>query len=277
LRGCFLHSHSSTYRRLGRYDGRSLPDSHIPLFFHGGIHTGLVFIGIFGGFYLPSGISYLTDLVSQENWGKAISIHELAPNLAFVTTPFLAEFLLKFLHWRGGLECWESERFYSHSFPALWSGKQEKRRIPPPSVDPGNPVESFLLDHGNFLFDLGGLQFRNLYDDALFLVSGLGMERPWANTLIGISRTFGLVAIFVTGLIVDRMGPKRAMTLFLVTTGAFTLLLGLFRHPTLIPILVFLQAASVACLFPTGFTLVSLIFPDRLRVWLYLWCSLWGF
>ena len=68
-----------------------------------GIQGGLVLIGMFAGFYLPSGIVTLTELISKEHWGKAMAIHELAPNLAFITTPLLSEFLLRFFSWRGAL------------------------------------------------------------------------------------------------------------------------------------------------------------------------------
>jgi len=36
--------------------------------------------GISAGFYLPSGIAALTGLIRREDWGKAMAIHELAPN-----------------------------------------------------------------------------------------------------------------------------------------------------------------------------------------------------
>ena len=101
----------------------------------------------------------------------------------------------------------------------------------------------------------------------LYLVSEIRLDRQWANTLIGLSRTFGAVVLFCYGFFIDRMGPKRAMTFFLVTTGLSTFLLGFVRGSgsLTIPALVFLQAASVVCLFPVGFTIVSLLFPDRLR------------
>jgi NNP family nitrate/nitrite transporter-like MFS transporter len=45
----------------------------------------------------------------------------------------------------------------------------------------------------------------------------------------------------------------------------FTLLLGLIHGPVTTPVVIFLQAASTACLFPVGFTLLALIFPTPLR------------
>ena len=62
----------------------------------GAIHAGLFFVGIFTGFYLPSGISALTELFPRNLWGRVMAIHELAPNVAFITAPLLAEGLLRF-------------------------------------------------------------------------------------------------------------------------------------------------------------------------------------
>ncbi|HMK52763.1 MAG TPA: MFS transporter, partial [Thermodesulfobacteriota bacterium] len=64
------------------------------------IHLGLIFVGMAAGFYLPSGIATLMELVRPEHWGKALAIHELAPNLAFVIAPLLVEALLGAFSWR---------------------------------------------------------------------------------------------------------------------------------------------------------------------------------
>jgi hypothetical protein len=52
------------------------------------------------GFYLPSGISTLTATVRSKDWGKAIAIHELAPNVRFPTASLLSEALLLWFNWR---------------------------------------------------------------------------------------------------------------------------------------------------------------------------------
>ena len=66
-----------------------------------GISMGLVLLGLAAGLYLPSGISTLTSLISPGQWGKALAIHELAPNLAFVAAPLISEVLLQWFSWRG--------------------------------------------------------------------------------------------------------------------------------------------------------------------------------
>ncbi len=68
-----------------------------------GIQVGLVLAGLASGLYIPSGIATLTSLVRPGDWGKAIAIHEVAPNLSFVAGPLLSEALLHFVSWRGVL------------------------------------------------------------------------------------------------------------------------------------------------------------------------------
>src|SRR5512139_1401922 len=69
----------------------------------GGMRIGLVVIGLIAALYIPSAIATITDLARQEHWGRALAIHELGPNLGFITVPWLAEGLLQFFTWRGAL------------------------------------------------------------------------------------------------------------------------------------------------------------------------------
>jgi NNP family nitrate/nitrite transporter-like MFS transporter len=232
----------------------------------GAIHAGLVLIGIFAGFYLPSGIASLTELISKEHWGKAMAIHELAPNAAFITAPLLAEFLMKFLSWRGALKVLG---VWAILMPVLFllfgrgsrkAGEAPRLRLIREVL--GNPLCWVM---GLFFMIAIGSSMGVYAMMPLFLVSEMGMDRPWANTLIGLSRSFGVVVLFISGIMIDRIGPIRALTTFMITTGLFTLLIGIIPGSTPVSILVFFQAAFVTCLFPTGFTIVSLIFPERLR------------
>ena len=59
--------------------------------------------GFFAGFYMPSAIATLTGVTSQEHWVRALAVHELGPNLGFITVPLLAKALLKFFSWRESL------------------------------------------------------------------------------------------------------------------------------------------------------------------------------
>jgi NNP family nitrate/nitrite transporter-like MFS transporter len=66
-----------------------------------GLRLGSLVAGVSGGLYLPSGIASITSLVPRHKFGWAMGIHELAPNLSFITVPILAEIVLSTAGWRG--------------------------------------------------------------------------------------------------------------------------------------------------------------------------------
>lgn len=232
----------------------------------GHMRAGLVLVGIFAGFYIPSGIATLTGLASQEHWGKALAIHELGPNLGYITVPLLAEGLLKFFPWRESLAVIAAASIIMGGLFLLF-GKGGKFKGEPPSLQSMTKImksPTYWVMISLFTVSIGASV--GLYTMIpLFLVNEMGMDRVGANTLIGFSRVFGIVVLFSAGWITHRFGPKRAMTIFILATGVFTLVFGALRGPVVTPIVMFLQAASSACLFPVGFTVISLVFPLELR------------
>jgi NNP family nitrate/nitrite transporter-like MFS transporter len=66
-----------------------------------GLRIGLIATGLSSGLYLPSGIAALTSLAKPAYWGRAIGIHDIAPNLSIVSVPALAAILLNWTSWRG--------------------------------------------------------------------------------------------------------------------------------------------------------------------------------
>jgi MFS transporter, NNP family, nitrate/nitrite transporter len=230
------------------------------------MRVGLVLVGIFAGFYIPSGIATLTGLASQEHWGKALAVHELGPNLGFITVPLLAEALLKFFPWRQSLAIIAAASILMGGL-FFFFGKGGKFKGDPPSLQSmGKILKSPLYWVMVSLFTVSIGSTVGLYTMiSLFLVNEMGIDRVGANTLMGFSRVFGIVVLFSAGWITDRFGPKRAMTIFILATGVFTLLFGALRGPLATPAVMFFQAASGACLFPVGFTVISLVFPLKLR------------
>lgn len=216
-------------------------------------------LGISAGTYLPSGISTITSLVNPKHWGKAVAIHEIAPNLSFVLTPLLAEMLLHWFIWRnilfligifsvimgfvfihvgkGGNFLGESPNFSSIKsiieIPAFW----------------------ILI----FLFGLaitGSLGIYNMLP--LYLVTEHGLSQEWANSLVGISRISTIGMAFLSGWATDRLGPKTIMVSVFLITGVLTLLLGIVST-NWIAIVVFLQPMLAVCFFPAGFAALSSI------------------
>ncbi len=226
----------------------------------------LILSGIFAGLYLPSAIASLTDWIRREHWGKAMAIHELAPNLGFITAPLIAEFSLKFFNWPGtlallGICC------LIMGFLYLQRGRGGELKGNPPRWQVLKVVikNSFFWVMICFFAISIGSSLGAYAMMPLFLVTEIGLERFWANTLIGLSRVFGILVIFGAGVITDHFGPRKAMLLFLSISGVLMLLLGLLTGPIVSPLLLFLQAAGSACLFPVGFTILSLAFAEERR------------
>lgn len=229
------------------------------------IHLGLIFVGVAAGFYLPSGIATLTELVRPEHWGKALAIHELAPNLAFVTAPLLAEALLGVFSWRGvlmlsGVACVASAVVF------LLFGKGGNSSGEAPKVSTLRIIvkePSFWIMMG--LFGLGiGASFAVYTMMPLYLVAEKGFDRTWANTLVAFSRILTLGSSIVAGWVTDRIGPRKTLMGVFMTTGIITMLLGLVPGRWIIPT-VFLQSMLATAFFPAGFAALAHIGSGKIK------------
>ena len=231
-----------------------------------GLLPGLCLVGISAGLYFPSGVATLTGLVSHEHWGQTLAVHEMAPNLAFLTAPLLVEALLKFTPWRGilailGLSAITMAVLFFFFGPE----RHEKGEAPNPRA-----IRRILRDLSFWLmaavFALAVGAESGVYAMLpLFLVNEVGFRRESANTLVGLSRLSGVLILFFSGVITDRIGHKRATVVFLAAMGTLTVMLGLLRGSLITPALMILQATSLPCFFPAALAMISLVFPHHLR------------
>ena len=231
----------------------------------GEIRAALVLVGLGAGLYLPSGIATLTTLVSQKNWGKAVAIHELAPNLGLVLAPVVSEAFLGWSSWRTILALLGLASMASGAaFVLLGRGGRF------PGQAPGPAVVKVLVSRPSFwimmsLFSLGIGASLGVYAMLpLYLVAERGFDRGWANTLIALSRISGLFMALLAGWAADRLGQRRGMETTLLTAGLATVLLGAGRESWLAA-MVFLQPALAVCFFPAGFAALSRIVPPEMR------------
>ena len=158
---------------------------------------GLLVLGITAGLYLPSGLATLTAIINPRQWGKAIAVHEMAPNLGFIAAPLLAEFFMFWFSWRVIL--------FVLGVTSLLMGAANTRcgRRVETTGEPPNfglirrlaKQKSFVIMLVLFCVGIGG--FLGIYTMLpLYLVTEQDISREIANTLVAISRIPGLAVVF---------------------------------------------------------------------------------
>jgi NNP family nitrate/nitrite transporter-like MFS transporter len=227
--------------------------------------VALLLVGMAAGFYLPSGIATLTSLIHFKHWGKAIAIHELAPNLGFILAPIISEILLSLFSWRGisallgiisvaigaGFARFGRGGHFHGEVPGLGSFRALLRE------------RAFWIM--TVLFGLGITGSFGIFTMLpLYLVSERGLERSWANTLIALSRISSIGMSFLAGWTTDRLGPKKTLFGVFFLTGLATALLGVFPYPWVV-VPLFIQPMLAACFFPAGFAALSFIGTAKIR------------
>jgi MFS family permease len=222
-------------------------------------------LGISAGTYLPSGITTVTSLVNSKDWGKAVAIHELAPNLSFILTPLLVAVLLHWFFWRHILFLIATGSMIAGiAFARFGKGGHFLGQAPNFSA-----IKTILKAPNFwiliFLFSLAITSTLGIYNMLpLYLVAEHGVNHEWANTLVGISRISTLGMAFFAGWATDRLGPKTIMLFVFFVTGILTLLLGIASTHWVI-IVVFLQPIFAVCFYPAGFSALSSISTSENR------------
>jgi NNP family nitrate/nitrite transporter-like MFS transporter len=230
-----------------------------------GIRAGLFALGGAAGLYLPSGIATLTSLVRPTAQGRALAVHEMAPNVGFVTAPLLAEAFLYRLPWRAAPGVLGAIALLA-ALAFLWRGRGGGFRgeVPSPrTVRLLAREPSFWLLMALFALGIGASM--GIYAVLpLYLVAERGLEREWVNALVAVSRLLGLVGAFGAGWASDRLGPVGALRGVFLATGALTVLLGILPG-TWVSAAVLLQPLAAVCFFPPAFAALSRLGPPAVR------------
>jgi NNP family nitrate/nitrite transporter-like MFS transporter len=216
-------------------------------------------LGIFAGTYLPSGITTVTSMVHPKHWGKAVAIHELAPNLSFILTPLLVEILLQWFFWRyillfiGMASIILGIIFFRYGKGGLFLGKAPNFK----AIKPILKVPDYWMLI--LLFGLAITSTLGIYNMLpLYLTAVHGFTLDWANSLVGMSRISTLGMALLAGLATDRLGPKTIMVCVFFVTGILTVLLGMVSTHWVV-VVVFLQPILAVCFYPAGFSALSSI------------------
>ncbi len=229
------------------------------------VQAALVAFGMGGGLYLPSGIAAIMSLARPRDMGRALAVHELAPGLAFIVSPLAADALLVFMGWRWALGCvGASGVAIGVVFLALGRGGE----FTGAPMNWGQALAFVKTRHFwvlSAVFSLAiGSSFGPYSIMPLFLTDERFMDLESANDLLAASRLAGPLAVFGAGWLVDRLGPRLALTLFCCLSAVTTGLLGVLWGPWLVAV-VLIQPAITACFFPAAFAVISRVYPREHR------------
>jgi NNP family nitrate/nitrite transporter-like MFS transporter len=222
-------------------------------------------IGLLAGIHLPSSVATITATVRKEDWGKALSIQQLAPPLSLLAAPLLVVLLLRWFSWNttllwvagvcAALALW----FFFLGGIGAFPGDPPNRA----SIGPVLKTRSFWLMI--VLFALGiGAQVGVYTMLPLFFTTERGMTPDGANTLLGLANIAPVVMVFVAGWLTSKIGEKRMIALALLLTGVMTVLVGILTGVAL-KVCVVLMAGLAVCFFPPAFSAVSRIVQPTYR------------
>jgi len=229
------------------------------------MRLGLIALGLAAGPYIPSGLATLTTLIKSRHWGKAIAIHELAPNLSFVLAPVVAEVVLYWFSWRTvfmvlGIAALLLAAVFARfgrggDFKGGSVGFASFRKIL------SNPGLWIMV----VLFSLGISSTLGVYTMLpLYLVTDHGMGRNWANTLIALSRIAGMGVALIGGWASDQFGPRRVIRIVFLLTGSMTMFIGM-ASTSWVSVAVFLQPIMAVCFFPAALAALSMVSSAKER------------
>ncbi len=229
------------------------------------LQAALLVLGFAGGLYLPSGVATLTALVRRQDWAKVLSLHQLAPNLAYVCSPLIAQVLLEEHSWRLVVALYGIAAIgVGISYKIV--GKPEGTCSEAPTLANiramlGTPAIWVMI----LLFSLALGVNQGLFSILpLYLTTERGLGAATANHLLTISRMVAFAMPLLSGWAADRYGLKRVMLVAVAASSTATFLVATLPDDMLGAGLIFQAGASV-CFFPLGFAALSRITHDRNR------------
>lgn len=229
------------------------------------MHIGVAVVGAGSGLYPPAGVASVTAIVRDEIRGKAVAIHEMGPNIAFVVAPLAVSIGILLGHWRwipavsgvGALII--AALFDRFALAGAFSGE-------PPRLDNLRRIfrqpEFWAL---TVFFSLAAASTIGVYSILpTYLVTTKGYPAPMVNTIISLSRVGGLVMVFLSGIILDRTGVRILVMLVMSITGVLTIGIGAFGGGWMLTA-VFLQPVVIVAFFPAAVSAMADLGPPTVR------------
>jgi NNP family nitrate/nitrite transporter-like MFS transporter len=221
-------------------------------------------LGLSSGFYIPSAITIISTLFVPEQWGRGFAVHELAPNLAFLTAPFFAAILLPLLSWQEVVQLLGVAVLLGAALFAVLGPGFVKNNHPPDWQLCRQLISRPDFWFMTLLFSLGITGTVGVYSVLpAFLVNVHSFDEQSANLLLAMSRIPAIAAALAGGFIADRFGNKKTICWVFFATGGVTMLLGM--HQEFVIFYVYMQALLAVSFFPAAFAMLSRTGPVETR------------
>lgn len=229
------------------------------------VRVGLLILGFGAGLYPPSGVSTATSLVGDNIRGRAVALHEVGPNAAFILAPVIASIGLLLTDWRGVLL---TSALLAFILSVLFL------RYSPAGNFPGSPphlshlkelIKKPLLWAVAGFLTLAACSTYGVFSIMpTFLVDEEGLPLELVNGVISASRISGVVMVFLSGWLVDRLGTVRLIAIVMLFTGVLTAAVGV-AHGNLLLTIVFFQPIIISAFFPAAISSFAYLGPPEIR------------
>ncbi len=220
---------------------------------------GLFFIfGMICGVYLGAGIAVLGTLVPKQDWGKAIGIHELGPNVGFIVIPIIAQAVLLFAKWYAVFFLVGIMSIVAGiSFLLLCKGGYTLSEKPSFKSN-----FSLLKQRNTWVFCLlmtVGLcgEFAVYSVLQIFLVGAQNFSPEKANTWLLLSRICTPIFVILGGIIADRLSSKIVISIGFLAHSVALILMGFGQTELVVLVGVNIQPLCIAFVFPSIFKLIA--------------------
>ncbi len=230
-----------------------------------GLRLGFFAMGLSAGLYLPSAVAVISSEFPKGIWGRVFAFHELAPNLAFITAPFLVALLLDACSWQVILRGLSLSVTAAGIIFFLLSGDSSASGTVPDMDGIREVIRSLGVVPMIAMFSMGVLGTLGIYNLLpLFLVNVHGMTEVSANEITGFSRLATVLAALTSGFVADRAGAWRTMAGVLILSGALVVIMS-FVAGNLLYAAVFLQPVIAVGFFPAAFSVLSSLVSETRR------------
>jgi MFS transporter, NNP family, nitrate/nitrite transporter len=222
-------------------------------------------LGFSGGLYLPSSVVILTSLVRNQDWGKVFSIHQLAPGLAYISSPLFANLLPAHFTWRFAIAVYGVASvlmgviFFKFCHLEVLYGKAPSFKVMHRLMK--NP--SFLMII--LLFSLALSINQGFFSIVpLYLAVERALDSDMINKLLIVSRVVVFGVPLLAGWASDTYGLKKTLYVTLLTSGMAIVLVAIVPAGW-IGFSLIMQATTSVCLFPLVFAALSHITSQQDR------------